>query len=228
MIEQILASHSAVEATAELSEIGLIARSLDHAGAYPDTLARLDAAARTRLGEAYLARTSALRRTRRPRFIDKMPGNFQHIGLIRLILPHARIIDARRHPLGSCVSAFRQHFASGQPFTDDLADLGAYYRDYVGFMAHVDDVLPGAVLRVIYEDLVAAPEHQVRRLLAGLGLPFEDACLRFWETRRAVRTISSEQVRRPIFAEGATHWRRFEPWLGPLKEALGPALEEWR
>jgi hypothetical protein len=150
------------------------------------------------------------------------------VGLIQLILPHARIIDARRHPLGTCFSAFKQHFAQGQSFSYDLADLGRYYADYVDLMAHFDAVLPGRVCRVIYEDLVEDTEGQVRRLLDHCGLPFEEGCLRFYENGRAVRTVSSEQVRRPIFRGGLEQWRAYEPWLDPLKRALGPALEGWR
>ncbi|MBS0362288.1 MAG: sulfotransferase, partial [Proteobacteria bacterium] len=164
----------------------------------------------------------------RPFFIDKMPNNFLHVGLIQLILPQAKIIDARRHPLGSGFSAFKQHFAQGQGFSYDLADIGRYYRDYVELMAHFDQVLPGRIHRVIYEDLVEDLEGQTRALLAYCGLPFEDACLRFYETRRAVRTVSSEQVRRPIYRDGLGQWRAYESWLGPLKAALGPALDRWR
>ena len=157
-----------------------------------------------------------------------MPNNFRHIGLIRMILPRARIIDARRHPLATCFSAFKQHFAQGQGFSYDLGDLGRYYRDYVALMTHFDVVAPGAVCRVIYEDVVEDTEAQVRRLLDYCGLPFEDACLRFYDNDRAVRTVSSEQVRRPIFRQGLDQWRRYEPWLEPLKAALGPALDGWR
>ncbi len=157
-----------------------------------------------------------------------MPNNFLHIGLIKLILPRAKIIDARRHPMAAGFSVFKQHFARGQNFSYDLADIGRYYRDYVAAMAHFDEVLPGAIHRVIYEDMVADTEGETRRLLDYCGLPFEPACLRFWENERAVRTASSEQVRRPIFREGLKQWRHFEPWLGPLKEALGSVLENWR
>ena len=157
-----------------------------------------------------------------------MPNNFHHLGLIHLILPKAKIIDARRHPMGSCFSAFKQHFAQGQAFSYDLADLGQYYRDYVDLMAHFDAALPGRVHRVIYEDLVEDTEGEVRRLLDYCGLPFEASCLKFYDNDRAVRTVSSEQVRRPIFRDGLDQWRHFEPWLGPLKSALGPTLEAWR
>ena len=157
-----------------------------------------------------------------------MPNNFRYIGLIHLMLPKAKIIDARRHPLGVCFSAFKQHFAQGQAFSYDLDDLGRYYRDYVELMAHFDSVLPGRVHRVIYEDLVDDTEGEVRRLLDHCGLPFEAACLAFHQNDRAVRTVSSEQVRQPIFRGGVDQWRHFEPWLGPLKAALGPALDDWR
>jgi predicted Zn-dependent protease len=225
LIEQILASHSAVEGTMELPDIGFIADGL---GAFPDAVAAIGEAQSRALGEGYIASTRPQRKLGRPFFIDKMPNNFQFLGLIALILPNARIIDARRHPLATCFSAFKQHFAQGQAFSYDLADLGAYYRDYVDLMAHFDAALPGRVHRVIYEDLIEDTEAQVRRLLDHLGLPFEPACLTFYETDRAVRTVSSEQVRRPIFRDGLDQWRNYEPWLGPLKDALGPALEGWR
>jgi tetratricopeptide (TPR) repeat protein len=230
LIEQILASHSQVEGTQELPDIEIIADRLGGAarrpseGVYPEILAALSAAELAALGEEYLRRSKLYRKTVAPIFIDKMPNNFAHIGLIQLILPNARIIDARRHPVGCCFSAFKQHFAIGQPFTYSLSDLARYYRDYVDLLAHFDAVLPGRVHRVIYEALVANPEAEVRRLLAYCGLPFEEGCLRFYENRRAVRTASSEQVRQPIFTDGAEHWRRFEPWLGPLMRDLGPLL----
>jgi predicted Zn-dependent protease len=225
LIEQILASHSAVEGTMELPDTGFIA---DDLGADPDAIAGLAAQQAKALGERYIASTRSQRKLGRPLFVDKMPNNFQHLGLIQLILPHAKIIDARRHPLATGFSAFKQHFAQGQAFSYDLGDLGRYYRDYVALMAHFDTALPGRVCRVIYEDLVEDTEGQVRRLLDHLGLPFEPGCLAFHETERAVRTVSSEQVRRPIFREGLDQWRNVEPWLGPLKAALGPALESWR
>lgn len=229
LIEQILASHSKVEGTMELSDIGVIANDLGWAGAdYPAALADLDAAAAQKLGERYLQRTRVHRKLDRPRFVDKMPDNFQHLGLIHLILPKARIIDARRHPLGACFSAFKQHFAQGQDFSYDLADLGRYYRGYVDTMDHFDRVLPGRVHRVIYEDMVENTETEIRRLLDYCGLPFEEACLRFYDTDRAVRTVSSEQVRRPIFRDGLEQWRNYEAFLDPLKAALGDVLEHWR
>ena len=227
LVEQILASHSAVEGTMELPDIGLIARGLgrdDHL----DALGALDASTLRGLGEDYLRTTQVHRRLGRSMFIDKMPNNFQYVGLIHLILPRARIIDVRRHPLGAGFSAFKQHFARGQAFSYDLGDLGRYYRDYVALMAHMEAALPGRVHRVIYEDLVEDTEGQVRRLLDHCGLAFEAGCLRFYDNDRAVKTVSSEQVRRPIFRAGLDQWRRYEPWLDPLKAALGPALEGWR
>jgi len=157
-----------------------------------------------------------------------MPNNFAHVGLIHLVLPNAKIIDARRHPLACCLSGFKQHFARGQNFSYSLEDLGRYYRDYVDLMAHFDRVLPGRVHRVIYEDLVDDTEHEVRRLLDYCGLPFEDACLRFFDNARPVRTASSEQVRQPIYRDGVEQWRHYEVWLDPLKAALGSALTGYR
>ena len=230
LIEQILSSHSQVEGTMELPDIIAIAKRLggrrrkDEADVYPEVLAELPAAELKALGEEYLERTRVQRKLGRPLFIDKMPNNFGHIGLIHLILPRAKIIDARRHPLGGGLSCFKQHFARGQGFTYDLTDLGRYYADYVALMAHFDAVLPGRVHRVIYERMVADAEGEVRRLLDYCGLGFEPACLRFYENERAVRTASSEQVRQPIFTESVDHWRRYDSWLEPLKTALGPAL----
>ena len=227
LIEQILSSHSQVEGTMELPELSAIAKSLgQHRSAhapvlYPDGLAGLDAQALAALGRRFLDATAVQRKTDRPFFIDKMPNNFLHTGLIQLILPNAKIIDARRHPVATCFSAFKQHFARGQNFSYDLEDVGRYYRDYVELMAHFDRVSPGRVHRVVYEHMVEDTEGEVRRLLDYCGLTFEPACLRFYETERAVRTASSEQVRQPIFREGVDQWRRFEPWLAPLKSALG-------
>jgi len=227
LIEQILSSHSAVEGTMELPDLSNIAlrladrRKRDDPSRYPECLGELDDNALKTLGEEYLARTRIQRRTGQPFYIDKTPHNFLHIGMLRLILPNARIVDARRHPLGACFSGFKQHFARGQSFSYGLEDLGRYYRDYVDLMAHFDTVAPGAVHRVHYEAMVEDTETEVRRLLDFLGLPFEEGCLRFHENERAVRTPSSEQVRQPIFREGIDHWRHYEPWLGPLKTALG-------
>lgn len=229
LIEQILASHSQVDGTAELPDIIDIARRLSgkrkprDPSRYPGILHELSAAQLRELGEEYIARTRIQRRGA-PYFIDKMPNNFPHIGLIHLILPKARIIDARRHPLACCFSAYKQLFATGQNFSYDLTDLGRYYADYVTLMAHWDRVLPDRVLRVFYEHTVGDTEGAVRRLLEYCGLPYEEACLRFHETERAVRTASSEQVRRPIYRDAVEHWQNFEPFLAVLKEALGPAL----
>ncbi len=234
LVEQILSSHSQVEGTTELPDIALLARRVggrDGKGgpsAYPEVLASLSATELSDLGQAYLDATRVHRKLGRPLFIDKMPNNFLHAGFIALILPRAKIVDVRRHPLACCFSGFKQHFARGQAFSYDLGDIGRWYRDYVALMDHFDAAAPGRVHRVIYEDLVADPEAQVRALLAHCGLAFEESTLRFWETERIVRTASSEQVRRPIYTEGLDQWRHFEPWLDPLKLALGSSLERWR
>jgi len=222
LIEQILASHSAVEGTMELPDIGMIAGKLG-----PGGIAQLTKDEARALGEEYLARTAVQRKSGRPRFVDKMPNNWTYLALIHLILPNARIVDARRHPLGCGWSVFKQHFARGQSFSYDLADIGRYYRDYVRALAHMDDVLPGRVHRVFYERMVENTDAEVRALLDAVGLPFEPACLRFYETDRAVRTASSEQVRRPIFREGLDLWRHYQPFLGPLADALGPVLTDY-
>lgn len=233
LVEQILASHSAIEGTAELPEIVAFSRRLGQRkktgdpSAYPEVLAALDADSLKKMGEEYLERTRVQRRLGRPFFVDKMPNNFAHIGLIHLILPNAKIVDVRRHPLGCCFSCFKQHFARGQGFTYSLNEMGRYYRDYVELMAHFDAVLPGRVHRIIYENLVENTEAEVRRLLDYCGVPFEERCLRFYETGRSVRTASSEQVRTPIFKDAVEHWQNFEPWLDPLKLALGPLLETY-
>jgi hypothetical protein len=184
-------------------------------------LADLGAAELQRLGQRYLDDTR-MHRQSAPFFTDKMPNNFRHLGLIHLILPDARIIDARRHPMACCVSAFKQLFAEGQEFSYSLEDLGRYYRGYVELMDHWQDVLPGRILRVDHEAVVADLEGEVRRILEFLGLPFEPACLEFHKTKRSVRTASSEQVRRPLYDSALDHWRHYEPWLGPLRTALGP------
>ena len=229
LVEQILSSHSQVEGTAELPDLismvrRLSARKRGAEPVYPQVLASLSRGELAALGEEYLERTRTQRKTDRPLFIDKLPNNWMHVGLIQLILPKATIIDARRHPLACCLSGFKQHFARGQAFSYGLADIGLYYRDYVELMAHFDAVLPGRIHRVIYERMVADTEGEVRRLLAHVGLEFEPACLEFWTNDRAVRTASSEQVRQPIFGDAVDHWRNFEPWLDPLKSALGPVL----
>ena len=230
LIEQILASHSAVEGTMELHDIlGMAGQFIGKQGEeddskYPAMLAELSAEDCRRLGEQYIESTRIQRKSSKPYFIDKMPNNFLHLGLIHLVLPHARIIDARRHPMACCFSGFKQHFARGQNFSYSLGDIGRYYRDYVELMDHFDRVLPGRVHRVIYETMIDDTEAEVRRLLAYCGLPFEPGCLRFYENERAVKTASAQQVRKPIFREGVDQWRNFEPWLEPLKSALGAVL----
>lgn len=224
LIEQILASHPSVEGTQELPAVpSLVAqiRKENESAPYPELLARLSADRLTQLGEAYIERTRVHRKLGRMFFIDKMPANFLHLGFIQLILPNAKIIDARRHPLACGFANFKQHFTQGQEWSYDLAEIGRYYRDYVDSMAHFDSVLPGRVHRVIYETLVADPEGETRRLLDYCGLSFDPACLRFYENARPVLTASAEQVRRPIFRDAIEQWRNYEPWLGPLKSALG-------
>ena len=230
LLEQILSSHSSVEGTMELPDIMALAsklagkRIVGQESAYPGVLANLSAEESRGLGEQYIEQTRIQRKTNKPFFIDKMPNNFLHIGLIRLILPRARIIDARRHPMACCFSCFKQNFAQGQRFTYSLEHLGRYYREYVEFMAHFDAVTPGAIHRVIYERMVDTTEDEVRRLLDFCGLPFEPATLTFYENDRAVRTASSQQVRRPIFREGLDQWRNYDPWLEPLRHSLGDQL----
>jgi tetratricopeptide (TPR) repeat protein len=221
LVEQILSSHSQVEGTSELPDMPATARQ---GRRYPAEAVDLDADDRRLAGETYLKRASVQRRTERPFFVDKLPNNWMFVPFIHLVLPNARIIDARRHPLGCCTSNFRQHFARGQDFTYDLGDLGHYYSDYVRLMAHVDAVLPGRVHRVIYERMVDDTEAEVRALLDYCGLEFEPACLEFHKTERAVRTASSEQVRQPIYRDATEEWRRYEAHLGPLRDALGDVL----
>lgn len=231
LVEQILSSHSQVEGTMELPDMMMIAGRLQARvddGEFPDLramIASLSAADRTRLGEEYLERTRVHRRTDRPLFIDKMPNNWQHVGLIGMILPNARVIDARRHPIACCFSGWKQHFARGQSFSYDLTDIARYYRDYVAHMAAYDAAVPRRVHRVIYERMVQDTPGEVDRLLAYLGLSFEPACLSFWQNDRAVRTASSEQVRRPIFTDAVDHWRHYETMLAPLFAVLGPIAD---
>jgi tetratricopeptide (TPR) repeat protein len=230
LLEQILASHSKVEGTAELADIAQLVQRLagreqnDSKPQYPTLLPQLSADQLKRFGEKYISDTQVYR-TGKPFFIDKMPNNFRHIGLIHLILPNAKIIDARREPLACCFSNFKQLFANGQEFTYSLEDIARYYRSYVEIMDHWDAVLPGKILRVQHEDVVLDLEGNVRRILEFCGLEYESQCVEFYKTERSVRTASSEQVRRPIFKEGLDQWRNYEPWLEPLKTALGPFAE---
>jgi predicted Zn-dependent protease len=233
LVEQILASHSAVEGTQELSDVQRIVldlqgrdRDLDNP-LYPGVMQQMKQDDFLRLGEKYLRDTRAYR-TDRPHFIDKMPNNFRHLGLIHLMLPNARIIDARREPMGCCFSNLKQLFANGQEFTYSIEDIARYYRTYLELMQHWDQVLPGRVLRVWHEDVVEDLEGNVRRILDFCGLPFEPACLQFYKTERSVRTASSEQVRQPIYREGLDQWRHYESWLEALKAALGDALTRYR
>ncbi|MES2119120.1 MAG: sulfotransferase [Pseudomonadota bacterium] len=224
LVEQILSSHSQIEGTSELADLPALVRKV---GDYPEGAFKLDADGRRAIGEEYLKRVAPQRRTDRPFFIDKLPNNWLYTPFIQLVLPNARIIDARRHPLACCTSNFRQHFASGQDFTYSLDDLGRYYADYVRLMAHMDAVLPGRVQCVIYERMVDDTEAEVRALLAYCGLDFESACLEFHRTERAVRTPSSEQVRKPIYRDATEEWRGYDAHLGPLKEALGPVVDAY-
>ncbi|MEY3658128.1 MAG: hypothetical protein RL425_889 [Pseudomonadota bacterium] len=230
LIEQILASHSMVEGTQELPDIQRIVHELQgrelnfDAPRYPGALEELDEAAIRRFGAQYIADTMPNRILGRPYFIDKMPNNFRHVGLIHLILPNAKIIDARRDPMACCFSNFKQLFAQGQEFTYGIEDIARYYRTYVELMDHWDAVLPDRVLRVQHEDVIDDLEGSVRRILDYCGLPFEEACVEFHKTKRSVRTPSSEQVRQPIFRDGIDQWKNFEPWLEPLRKFLGPEL----
>ena len=232
LLEQILASHSKVDGTMELPNILSLAQKLRRGDKmsgtshYPSVLKTMDAESLRSFGEAYINDTR-VHRGQAPFFIDKMPNNFRHIGLINLILPNAKIIDARRHPMGCCFSAFKQLFHEGQEFSYGLKEVGTYYKDYVDLMDHWDEVLPGKVLRVQYEEVVADLETQVRRILDYCELDFEESCVSFYQTDRAVRTPSSEQVRQPIYKSGVEQWKNFEGNLDPLKQALGPVLKRY-
>ena len=233
LVEQILASHPDVEGTMELQDVNAIVRELGEQGAqtgnsvYPGILDSLDPGIFKVFGERYLETTRIQRKTDRANFTDKLPNNFLHVGLIHLMLPNARIVDVRRHPLACCLSNFKQHFAQGQRFTYDLAELGRYYADYIELMAHWDEVLPERVHRTLYEELVSDTETEVRRLLDYCGLPFDERCLDFHKNERAIRTPSSEQVRQPIYQNGINHWQYYDSSLDPLREALGPVLESY-
>ena len=226
LLEQILASHSLVDGTLELPNIPSFAYTLagrkmmDETPDYPENLNNLNNNKLKELGKRYIEETR-IHREKSPFFIDKMPNNFRHIALIQIILPNAKIIDARRNPMGCCFSGYKQLFASGQNFSYDLTDIGDYYKNYVKLMDHWDKVLPEKVLRVQYENVVDNLEYEVTRILDYCNLPFEDSCINFHKTKRNVRTPSSEQVRQPIYKSGLEQWKNFEPWLGPLKESLG-------
>ena len=230
LLEQILASHSLVEGTMELADVPRLVHRLrgpDYDEArprYPGVLAQLEAEQLRVFGEKYLQDTRMFR-SGKPFFVDKMPNNFRHVGLIHLMLPNARIIDARRDAMACCFSNFKQLFAAGQEFTYGIEDIARYYRTYVELMAHWDAVLPGRVLRVQHEDVVADLEGSVRRILEFCGLEFEPQCVEFHKTERSVRTPSSEQVRRPIYREGLDQWRNYEPFLESLQVALGPLAQ---
>ena len=230
LLEQMLASHSQVEGTRELTDVPALAFELCRGrgdAKYPEVVGTLDREQIAALAQRYLGRTERYRPLGKARFVDKMLGNFAHIGLIQLMFPRAAIIDARRHPLGCGFSCYKQLFARGLLYSYDLKELGEFYRDYAALMEHFAEVLPGRVHRVHYEQLIAAPEAELRRLLDYCGLPYEARCLRFYENPRTVNTISSEQVRQPLYSESVEQWRNYEPWLGPLRQALGDLVERY-
>jgi tetratricopeptide (TPR) repeat protein len=229
LIEQILASHPLVEGTTELAVINALRDRLARTTGLssPAAIASLSRERFAPIGEEYIDKTRPFRHTDRPYFVDKMPGNWMNIPLIRAALPNAKIIDARRHPMACGFSNFKQNYAMGVGFSYSQETIGIFYRDYWRFMRHIDEVQPGAVHRLINERIIEDPEGEVRRLLDYVGLPFDPACLEFHKTDRAIRTPSAEQVRKPINREGVDYWRHYEPWLDPLKQSLGPALEHW-
>lgn len=232
LVEQILASHPMIEGTTEITIIQQLWDRLGRIAAIAgrgtfEEIARLNSADIEAIGAEYMERTRPFRMTDRPFFVDKLPANWMNVGLIRLALPNAKIIDARRHPMACGFSNFKQHYAAGVTFSYSLESIGYFYRDYVRMMAHFDTIQPGAIHRIINERLIDDPEGEVRRMLDYLGVPFDPACLKFHLNTRAVSTPSAEQVRRPINRDGVDYWRRYEPWLGSLKEALGEALENW-
>jgi tetratricopeptide (TPR) repeat protein len=231
LVEQILSSHSQIEGLGELKDLGDVVKRISpdtgekKSPPYPIVLRELDAERLKSLGEQYLERTRRLRKSDKPFFTDKMPGNHNHAAFIHLILPNAKIIDARRNPLDCCFSNFKHYFPAGQPLSTNLRDIGRGYVDYVELMAFYDELMPGRVYRVIYEHVVDDPEREVRHLLDYCGLPFEEQCLRFHENKRVAKTISQDQVRMPLYKTGIEQWRNYEPWLGPLKEELGYVLD---
>ena len=231
LVEQILSSHSQVEGTRELPLVADIARELGISrmlvvkDAYPECVLDLTRDRLAEYGARVIESSRAHRKTTRPYFIDKRPWNWQEAGLIHLILPHAKIIDVRREPMAACFAMFKQLLPSDAVHSSDLDGLGRYYNNYVSLMEHWQSVLPGRIHFVQYERLVEDTESEIRRLLDYCGLPFEESCLRFWETDRAVATPSAEQVRRPIYRDALEQWRNFEPWLGPLREALNQPAE---
>ncbi|HEY1614003.1 MAG TPA: sulfotransferase [Rhizomicrobium sp.] len=228
LVEQILGSHSAIEPSGELPFVLKVVGEdvMPKTGPdYPFGMDRLESADARNLGEKYLALAHGKRSSGRPYFVDKCPFNLWHVGLIHLMLPNAKIIDVRRHPLGCCFANFTMNFAHAPPLSYKLSDIGRFYADYVRLMSHFDRVLPGKIHRVIYEDLVSDVETEVRRILEFLELPFDARCLEYYKTDRAFNSFSNEQVRSPIFNDGVERWRNYEPWLGPLRMALGPVLE---
>ena len=229
LIEQLLASHPQIEGTSELTVMNAIVSRFRRSSGRTigEIIETLSPAEITAIGEEYLQRTRPFRQTGKPYFVDKMPGNWINATLIRLALPNARMIDARRYPMACGFSNFKQNYASGVTFSYSLRSIGEFYYDYWRFMRHFDAVQPGAVHRVLNERLIEDPEGEVRRLLDYIGVPFAESCLEFHTNTRAVRTPSAEQVRRPINRDGVDYWRHYEPWLGELEEALGPALEGW-
>ena len=229
LVEQILASHPLIEGTAELPVMNTIAARLRRSSGQTigEAIAALEPSEIAAIGEEYMERTRPFRQTGKPYFVDKMPGNWINATLIRLALPNAKMVDARRYPMACGFSNFKQNYATGVTFSYSLRSIGEFYYDYWRFMRHFDGVQPGAVHRMLNEKLIEDPDGEVRRLLAYIGVPFDDACLEFHANKRAVRTPSAEQVRRPINRDGVDAWRPYEPWLGELKEALGPSLEGW-
>ena len=233
LIEQILASHPEIEATAELMTMQNLWEDLAAVGSRNgrnvfQQIAHSDPDIFRRIGEEYLVRTRAYRLEGKRFFVDKLPANWMNVGLIRLTLPNAKIIDARRHPMACGFSNFKQHYATGVAFAYSLESIGCFYADYLQLMRHFDAVQPGAITHILNEELIDAPEREIRRMLEYVGVPFEPACLDHHSNKRAIHTPSAEQVRRPINREGVDYWRNYDSWLGPLREALGPALEHWR